>query len=785
MKRFYNYLLFLILFVPPLIFFTDLTRNPYYFQIVLVNAAVVVLWMAWLYRETASRKCSFLRTPLDIPLLSFAAVATLSWLVILLGNLGEPYLRYGVYNEGLKRWLFLLSNCLLVYYAAVHFVNDTNRPRFIHTVYWVTFIASAYAILQYFGIELIWPRVLNPFGGRSVSTFGNPNFLSSYLVLVSPLMYLSYLQENSSSKRFIYLVLLASSFAALLCTLTRSSWLGLVIAMALTVAAVWKFERTLFTGRIKSVFLPFVLFLLLAIFWPKSRVAGYGPSVIERLTESAKVETTYYAPWHQRQLIWSCAWHMAIENPVIGKGWGCFELFYPFYQGRHLFLESYHNFRTHANNTHNELLEIWSQTGTLGMGVYLWFLVTVYGYGYFLMKNLTGQKRLLAIGLTASLAGMWTDNLLNVSLHFAIPAFLYWWHMGLLAGLGRVREQRIDIGTPARRGVAWALIIAGGLLIVHYGTNFLGEIHYFKGFKNSKTSNVQAALPDLERAHRYQRLEVNNNYELANAYARSGLRDKALYAYKETLRANAGYDEIYFNMATVLAQKGDFENAIAEYTRSLYINPQSIEAYNALGTVFLQNPEKYARAGIALFQQCLHFYPKSKDIWNNIGYLYTRVDRNDEALQAYKKAYEIDPDFDLARRNIKVTLERLGKTDSRIDETDALFKKVEQNIVAKDWAAAAASCERLLKIAPASFKARFYMGNIYFTNGQIQKAIDQYNEGLKIEPNNSAMLGNLGLVYYETRQYDLSRKTFQKLLQLDPNNQLAKQKLDELSRQPQ
>jgi tetratricopeptide (TPR) repeat protein len=62
----------------------------------------------------------------------------------------------------------------------------------------------------------------------------------------------------------------------------------------------------------------------------------------------------------------------------------------------------------------------------------------------------------------------------------------------------------------------------------------------------SKTTSVQSAIPLLEAAHSFQRLEVNNNYELANCYARTSQRDKALYAYKEALRANAGYDEILF-----------------------------------------------------------------------------------------------------------------------------------------------------------------------------------------------------------------------------------------------
>ena len=52
--------------------------------------------------------------------------------------------------------------------------------EFFHLIFAVSTLAAAYGILQYFQVEIIWPKLLNPYGNRSVSTFGNPNFISSY-----------------------------------------------------------------------------------------------------------------------------------------------------------------------------------------------------------------------------------------------------------------------------------------------------------------------------------------------------------------------------------------------------------------------------------------------------------------------------------------------------------------------------------------------------------------------------------------------------------------------------
>lgn len=781
MKKIEYYLLLFLLFVPPLIFFTDLTRNPYFFQIMLVNGATVLYWMLRLWRGMKEGSLSLRPTPLDKPLIAFTAVATLSWLLMLFQNIGEPYLSYGVYNEGLKRWLYLIVNAVLVYYMAVNAVDDTNRRTVTLTVLWAGLLAAGYGILQYFGIEFFWPRVLNPFGGRSVSTFGNPNFLSSYLVLLFPVAFALYLAAGRSAGRKFYFMMMMLFFGALLCTLTRSSWLGLFIAMCITVGGVFVLERKFFFANRAVIMAPFIIMMALMFLWPKSSVEGYSPTVIGRLTESADAGKGFYAPWHQRRLIWSCAWHMAKENPLLGKGWGCFELFYPFYQGRHLFLPVYHGFRTHANNCHNEVLEIWSQTGLIGMGIYLWALVSIAAFFRFQVKHLSGDRRLLFLGFFASLCGMWVDNLLNVSLHFAIPGFLAWWNLGMFAGLAPLGVSAVPTAKAWRKTVIVVLIIAGVFAVIRYAGLFTAETRYFRGFKLSKQNQIAAAIPFLEGAHRLQRLEVNNNYELANCYARGGDRDKALWGYAESLRANAGYDEIYFNLATVLLQQGKYDQAITEYTRSIYINPLSLEAYNAMGSVFLQKPEIYGKAGIALLDQCSRLFPENKDILNNLGYLYTKTGQDKLALEAYKKAFAIDPDFDLARRNIRVTMNKLGIFDHTIEDIDRTAMTVERAIVAKNWQEALVAGERLAKLTPRSFKARLYLANIYFTVGRVADAIPEYEASLQIQPNNQSALGNFALALMENKQYDRARQEFQNLLKVEPNNQMARQKIDQLN----
>ena len=383
-------LLYILFGVCPLLFFTDLTRNPYYTQIALLNILIPACWVLWLAQACHGRELVWVRSGFDLPLLTLIGISLLSWLASLWAH---PHFISSIYSEGSKAAVFLVVNTTLVYAAALR-VRDKSLVRsLLWITYAVSFIASLYGVIQSFGIELIWPSQLNPYGSRPVSTFGNPNFMSSYLVVALPLMVADYLYKATRCPRSILFIAIQMSLAALLATLTRSSWAGLALGLAVVL---WGVRRGA-EGPIKGKTILWVTMLLLVIAWPQSG-PGHRPAVIERLLEVKKVTQETYGSAYQRFLIWLSAWGMVQDHPFLGKGWGCIELFYPFYQGP-LLLEKNLNLRTHANNAHNEILEYWSQIGTIGLGIVLWMWTFFFRFCALLSRRLTGAPKAVLWGL--------------------------------------------------------------------------------------------------------------------------------------------------------------------------------------------------------------------------------------------------------------------------------------------------------------------------------------------------------------------------------------------------
>ncbi|MDP2865635.1 MAG: O-antigen ligase family protein, partial [Elusimicrobiota bacterium] len=368
-----------------------------------------------------------------------------------------------------------------------------------------------------------------------------------------------------------------------------------------------------------------------------------SPSSISLSGDNGRI----YSSFHQRLLIWTSAWQMGLENPLLGKGWGQFELFYPFYQGR--LMSSFpvmRGLRTHANNAHNEILEQWSQAGLLGLGAYLWFLVVLYcGFRRFYLAA-SPEASYEAVPLAAGLAGALADNLLNVSIHFAVPGLAFWWVAGALAlktsGTGTYPPWKRPRAAAA---AAWLLLLCclGGARL--WERQFTREFHYFNGFRAMRSSNFALAVAQLRAAWEASPREVNGNYEFGNAYVRAGELEKGAWAYGEALKSNAGYDEIYFNLAIILKRLGRTEEALRNLQVSSVINPLNLTTWQALAEVYLgrQDRESVAARAAADFEEAVRIFPNDPGMWNTLGYFYTLTKNYEAARRAYGRGARADP----------------------------------------------------------------------------------------------------------------------------------------------
>src|SRR6185295_7431833 len=125
-----------------------------------------------------------------------------------------------------------------------------------------------------------------------------------------------------------------------------------------------------------------------------------------------------------------------------------------------------------------------------------------------------------AVAASAGVAGMLADNQLNVSLHFAVPAFVFWWQAGAAMGFAKPQGEPVwRLRFPGRAPAIAAALFVSGFCAIYAGWWFRQwnrEAHYFLGFKLLHAGRIPGAIQELEAAYGWDPHEVNADYELGN-----------------------------------------------------------------------------------------------------------------------------------------------------------------------------------------------------------------------------------------------------------------------------
>ena len=117
------------------------------------------------------------------------------------------------------------------------------------------------------------------------------------------------------------------------------------------------------------------------------------------------------------------------------------------------------------------------------------------------------------------------------------------------------------------------------------------------------------------------------------------------------------------------------------------------------------------------------------------GDTYFEQEMYSEAIDEYKKAIAIKPDWALAHNNLGLVYTKTNK----------------QNLAIREY-------NEAIKCDPNLAEAYYNLASVYYDQRAFAKAISFYNKALEINPQMAEAHYNLGATYYETKRYDLARK---------------------------
>ena len=152
---------------------------------------------------------------------------------------------------------------------------------------------------------------------------------------------------------------------------------------------------------------------------------------------------------------------------------------------------------------------------------------------------------------------------------------------------------------------------------------------------------INALAAEKNAEHYYQSGKVKSN---------RGDYQGAIADYTRALELKPNFDKAYFNRGVAKDNLGDYSAAIADYNKSLKILPNDPQAYYSRGLA-KDNLGDYS-AAIADYNRAIALNPNYADAYNNRGVTKGKLGDHSAAIADFNRSLKIDPNNSLTLGNL-------------------------------------------------------------------------------------------------------------------------------------
>ncbi len=699
--------------VVPLIFFTDLTQNPFFAQNVLLYVLIALIYATLAVKFLRTKSIDFTKTFFDLAFFVYVIACAMGWLSALSSEpqalrqtLVFNMLNYGSLLLFVAVGAYIISknvvfsgtiesktNYILLFFVwgglwylapllktttssetflaqlwdwygallwgigiflGVRVLKKLTQENIFVLIFVAVFLACGYGVLQALGLDFLWPFAIDQFATKAFSTFGNPNFLSSAVVMLLPALLVYFMRTDSKKDFIVYGLLVLVYVLYLSFGLARSCWIGAVCALVM----MWIFGtlRSLIWQRKGRVFLLALLAVGVAyssVYMPgpgnaispvKNRVLEMRPLELEDFSLDVKKERIFQS-LHQRLLMWDTSKEIFLTRPVLGSGVGNYQM--SFAQNQPKTLLKYPELRelkTTTNAPHNEILFQLAQGGLVGVGLFVFmFMVLFLEVKDFAAHKKEGDKKQLLQAIFCGILGMLVDNVLNISLHAVVPAFIFWWFVGAeVSGVGKEEGKIILTANPATKAVAITVLAGCVCVLLWQGVWFASEYEAFVGEKKIAAQDDTGAVKNLSAALWLYPANTEAGFRLGQVLLRQQKYEDSLQVLEKTMAAAAYYEEVYYQAALAALGTGDNKKAVHYLMDHLRLSPYHLQAYELLATLLHDNVLYADDEEMEMLERGLELFPYQTGLWLQTGELYQKKEETQKAKDVYQRGLSVD-----------------------------------------------------------------------------------------------------------------------------------------------
>lgn len=280
------------------------------------------------------------------------------------------------------------------------------------------------------------------------------------------------------------------------------------------------------------------------------------------------------------------------------------------------------------------------------------------------------------------------------------------------------------------------------------------EAKYELGWCYNDTKEYTKAITNLRQARNGWSQMPKVHFELGYAFENSGLYDSAIAAYERCEILKPDYSNLHKRIGYCYFFKDAYEDALD------YFESQIDKATTEITDYLFWYRKGFSNNALKDYEQAVKdlttAYKYKSNYLNTLlelGFACSRLKRNDDAINWYKLAIELDPKSHIAYNGIG---EVYRDNIKNCNESMSWYKKV------------------LLDINPNERKANFGYAYCLTSQGKYSDAILYLKRAISSEDTYTAAYVELGYSYYMTGSNGSAVEALQKALSLNKQNQNAR-----------
>jgi tetratricopeptide (TPR) repeat protein len=167
--------------------------------------------------------------------------------------------------------------------------------------------------------------------------------------------------------------------------------------------------------------------------------------------------------------------------------------------------------------------------------------------------------------------------------------------------------------------------------------------------------------------------------------------------------------KICFNLAIEMEEKGDRDQAIAAYGKSIELDPKNVDSYNNRGNLFADQGN-WDRA-IADYDSAIAINPNDAELYFNRAHVLGEKEDRDRAIKDYSQALKLNPKY-----------------------TEAYANRAGEFVHLKKWDQAITDSNQAIALDPTLAEAYNHLGTSYLNQRDQKKAILNFQKVLQLNP---------------------------------------------------